>query len=156
MPRPAEPGSAIAVSCGVLVLSPQRSLLLGHATGGRHWDIFKGLSDAAEVLLDTALRELREESGLAPPREALFDLGAFDYLPRKGLRLFAVEVEQAPVATFVCTSHFLDRTGRSRPEIDGYAWVPFDQVQRRCAKNMARVLTESLSLDAVADRMKRG
>jgi 8-oxo-dGTP pyrophosphatase MutT (NUDIX family) len=35
---------------------------------GRHWDYAKGHVEAGETDLEAAVRELREETGLAPPR----------------------------------------------------------------------------------------
>jgi len=38
--------------------------------------------------------------------------------------------------------------------MDGYAWVAFDEVARRCAKNMTTLLTRTLSLHDVSARLQ--
>ena len=43
--------------------------------------------------------------------------------------------------------------GRLRPEMDAFAWIDFAEVHDRCAKNMALVLTQRLSLPALLKRL---
>src|SRR5437016_1130765 len=81
--------AATTTSCGVLLLNPERELLLCHATGAAHWDIPKGLGEPGEAARDTALRELFEETGLRLQSDRLLDLGAMAYRPGKDLHLFA-------------------------------------------------------------------
>ena len=54
-------------SCGVLVLRRQEEelyvVLLRHRFGG-HWSFPKGHMEAGETEMETALREIREETGL--------------------------------------------------------------------------------------------
>jgi hypothetical protein len=40
----------------------------------------------------------------------------------------------------VCTSYFRDARGRQRPELDAFAWVPWDEVPGRCGRSLAAVL----------------
>ena len=134
----------VPTSCGVLVLATTGEILLGHSTGGRHWDIFKGLQEPDETVRVTALRELREESGLTPQSTDLMDLGRFDYLPRKELHLFAMTSDRLAISSLNCTSTFVDRFGRRRPGMDAFDWMLFDQVPQRCGKGMTRVLTTLL------------
>lgn len=140
-------------TCGVLVLDREGELLLGHATGARHWDIFKGVGEPGETPRETAARELREECGLGLDPVALQEVGAFAYLPAKDLHLFAVLAERIDPRHCACTSVFTDPWGRMRPEMDAYEWTPFDQVPLRCAKGMAAVLTGPVSLPAVLARL---
>jgi 8-oxo-dGTP pyrophosphatase MutT (NUDIX family) len=141
------------VSCGVLLLTPDGELLLGHATGARHWDIPKGVMEPDETPRAAAVRELREETGLRVADEALVDLGRFPYRPRKDLALFASLSGRVDAATLVCTALFRDRHGRMRPEIDAFAWVPAELVAARCAPALATVLTRSVRLPAVLARL---
>ena len=55
------------ISCGFLVKSVDDRFLLGRATGHPEpycWSVFKGHSRKGETYLETAIRELKEESGI--------------------------------------------------------------------------------------------
>ena len=145
-----------AISHGTLLIDAEAGLLLCHATGGRHWDIPKGMAMAGESSVQTACREAREECGLELDPLALHDLGRFAYRPDKDLWLHAALIERVDPAQCVCSSLFTDRWGRLRPEMDAFRWARFDEVPALCARNMARVLTEALSLAAVLGRLRRG
>jgi 8-oxo-dGTP pyrophosphatase MutT (NUDIX family) len=138
---------ATLTSCGVLLLSPQRELLLCHATGAAHWDIPKGVGEPGESARETALRETFEETGLCLQADRLLDLGRLAYRPGKDLHLFAASSERIEPRTLICTSRFRDRRGRLVPEADAFEWTPFERVPERCAKNMTKVLIDKLSLD---------
>lgn len=138
-----------ATTHGILVINPAAELLLCHSTGNRHWDIPKGMPDEGESSAATALREAREECGLLLETTVLLDLGRFDYRPDKALALHAVLIERIDASLCVCTSTFEDRWGRLRPEMDDFRWTAFDEISQYVARNMARVLTTSLTLAAV-------
>jgi 8-oxo-dGTP pyrophosphatase MutT (NUDIX family) len=142
------------LSCGILVLNDARELLLCHATGTPRWDIPKGGAEVGERALDAALRETAEETGLAFAPGRLLDLGAMKYRPGKDLHLFAVLSERFDAAQCRCSTHFVDRFGRSRPEMDGFAWVPFDEVTRRVGKSMAALIGGPLSLEALLEDLQ--
>ncbi len=137
---------ATSTSCGVLLLGPQRALLLCHATGSAHWDIPKGMGEGCETPRETAMREMLEETCLRVDPEGLRDLGRFAYRPGKDLHLFAMWSERVDLGACVCTSQFRDRCGRLVPEMDAFEWTPFERVAQRCAKSMTAVLTTKLSL----------
>ena len=143
------------VSCGVLVMNADSQLLMGHATGAAHWDIPKGVAEPGEQALEAAVRELEEESGLIIAPERLHPVGRLAYRPGKELQLFAVLADGLDPGACTCRSCFTDRRGRSRPELDRFAWVPFDEVQRRAAASMAAVLTRRLSLPAILDGLRK-
>jgi 8-oxo-dGTP pyrophosphatase MutT (NUDIX family) len=144
------------LSCGILVLNAQHELLLCHVTGAWHWDIPKGGTNPGEAPLDAALRETREECGIDFTGQALLDLGPMAYRPRKDLHLFAVLTARFDAATCHCDSRYSDTWGRDRPEMDGFEWTRFDRVHRRCARHMAEVLTQKLSLPALLVRLQAG
>ena len=142
------------VSCGILVITLTGELLLCHVTGAWHWDIPKGGTDPGEQPLDTALRETQEECGLDFSGHALIDLGRMAYRPRKDLHLFAALSPRIDATNCRCSTRYLDHFGRSRPEMDGYEWVRFDRVHRRCARHMGEVLTQKLSLPLLMARLQ--
>jgi 8-oxo-dGTP pyrophosphatase MutT (NUDIX family) len=141
-------------SCGVLLLNPQRELLLCHATGAAHWDIPKGVGEPGETPREAALRETFEETGLRLEPQRLLDLGRLAYRPGKDLHLFAAWSERIDPGTLVCSSQFVDRRGSLVPEADAFEWTPFERVPQRCAKNMVKVLTQTLSLEALWQRLR--
>lgn len=141
-------------SHGVLIFAADAALLLSHATGGRHWDIAKGMANPGETSVQAAVREAREECGLALDPLALHDLGRFSYRPGKDLRLHAVLSERVDPSQCVCSTFFTDRWGRLRPEMDAFRWAGFDEVPALCARNMALVLTLKLSLAEVLARLR--
>jgi 8-oxo-dGTP pyrophosphatase MutT (NUDIX family) len=144
-----------SLSCGILVLNPQSQLLLCHATGTFVWDIPKGGGEAGETPLQTALRETAEECGLRFEPAELLELGRFAYRPAKDLHLFAALVYGVEARDCHCSSHFSDAWGRRRPEMDGFEWTAFERVHRRCARRMAEVLTQRLSLPRVLQQLQQ-
>ena len=141
-------------SHGVLLVDADAELLLCHATGARHWDIPKGMADPGETSAQAALREAREECGLDLDPRTLVDLGRFTYRPDKDLWLHAALIERVDPSRCVCSTFFTDRWGRSRPEMDAFRWVPFEDVPAHCARNMTVVLTTRLSLASVLERLR--
>lgn len=146
--------SSPVLSCGILAVDDRDELLLCHATGTSRWDIPKGRREAGESELDAALRETFEETGLRFEPHALLELGRFRYRPGKDLHLYATRSERIDPARCTCSTRFRDARGRLVPEMDGYAWVPFDEIPRRCAKNMTKLLTTTLSLREVSERLR--
>jgi predicted NUDIX family NTP pyrophosphohydrolase len=144
----------VALSCGVLVFEREHgSLLLCHATGTPRWDIPKGLADPGESPRRAAARETREETGLALDAEALLDVGRCAYRRGKDLHLFAALIEHVDPAALRCSSRFVDRNGRTLPEMDRFAWVALDEAPQRCGKSMAALLT-SLELPRLLQRLR--
>jgi 8-oxo-dGTP pyrophosphatase MutT (NUDIX family) len=80
------------VSCGVVMLNARREVFACHTTGTPRWDLPKGVQDPGESALQTALREVWEETSLALEPQMLCDLGLYDYLPAKRLHLHALRV----------------------------------------------------------------
>jgi 8-oxo-dGTP pyrophosphatase MutT (NUDIX family) len=137
------------LSHGTLIIEAGAELLLCHATGGRHWDIPKGVAEPGESGREAAIREAREECGVVLEPTRMRELGRFAYRPDKDLSLHGALVDRIDTAQCVCSSLFRDRWGRLRPEMDDFRWVPFERVPELCARSMAAVLTQKLSLAAV-------
>ncbi len=140
--------SVVKTSCGVIVGDGER-ILLGHATLSPRWDIPKGEAEPGEDFAAAAVRELREETGLRVPPEALAELGVHPYRRGKDLALFAWRPPAMPdPKSLVCASHFALPDGRLLPEFDGFGLFAWDEVQARVGKSLARLLT-GLGRDAV-------
>lgn len=123
-----------ALSGGFVIWCPS-GLLVGHVTGGKHWDIPKGGADPGESVFAAATRELQEETGLvyAPGVQRLVlsgsdavvvtaarPLGRHSYTKEKDLELFELTVAQdIDVSKLKCTS-MVERPGYSFPELDRF------------------------------------
>ena len=137
------------VSCGVILLDRRGHVFLAHATDTSHWDIPKGQGDEGEAPIDSALRELREETGIVLMPERLVELGRFAYRRDKDLHLFAVRIEEGEVdpARCECTSMFPSRRdGTPIPEMDAFLWVAPSDVWRYASRSLARLFETTLSL----------
>ena len=142
------------LSCGVVILTGSRELLLRHVTGQNHWDLPKGGIDPGETPIEAALRETREEAGLRMRAETLLDLGRFTYTNKKNLHLFATLMPRIDLMELRCESRYLDRhSGRQLPEMDGYGWFAFDRVAALCTPKMAQVLGSKMDLNGVLEQL---
>ena len=133
----------LPVSCGTLIVNPAGQLLLCHVTHTAKWDIPKGMQDPGESTLEAAMRELREEAGIAFAPERFTDLGLFDYRPDKRLHLYLVRsgADLASLDQLVCTSFFPHHvTGVSTPEVDAYRWAERAQLAKLCWPRMGQRL----------------
>jgi 8-oxo-dGTP pyrophosphatase MutT (NUDIX family) len=138
------------LSCGIVVLTEARELLLCHVTGQRHWDLPKGGIHAGESPREAALRETSEETGLRLAAETLFDLGRHVYTAKKDLHLFACLSDRLDTRALRCESCFVEGgSGRARPEMDGFGWFGFGRIAELCTPKLAVLLARTLDLDAV-------
>ena len=110
-------------SCGALVYRTKNDeielLLLKHRFGG-HWSFPKGHVEEGETEVETALREVHEETGLTIQLEEGFRQSV-EYYPRPNIRKQVV--------------YFLgyaddDRTKRQEEEISEIRWVPLKNAHR--------------------------
>lgn len=143
------------LSCGIVLFNENRELFLAHVTGSPHWDIPKGAADPGESPLAAAIRETREETGLAFCQEELLDAGEHPYRADKRLHLFLAYRPRASLTLpeCCCTSFFTHVSGKQLPEVDAFQWVPFEEVPKRCAKNMTKLLTVTLNLPTLFDQV---
>jgi 8-oxo-dGTP pyrophosphatase MutT (NUDIX family) len=140
------------LSCGIVILSATRELLLCHVTGQRHWDLPKGGIHTGETPREAALRETAEETGLALAAESLTELGPFAYTAKKDLHLFATAMERFDARRLCCESTFVERgSNRTLPEMDAFGWFAFERVRELCTPRLADLLEQRVGLDAVLD-----
>jgi len=142
------------LSCGIVIFGTGAEVLLCHVTGRDHWDLPKGGIGPGETPLQAALRETREETGLAVAAAALRELGRFEFGAKKDLHLFAARLPGVDLSTLHCESHFAHPfSGRRLPEMDGYGWFGFDQIAARCTPKMTAVLTGRLNLQRLCEEL---
>lgn len=131
--------AAKAVSCGVIV-TDGRVMLLGHATRSPRWDIPKGVAERGEDFAAAARRELREETGLEAPPEALVPLGVYPYRRDKDLALFRWQRAMMPdPASLVCTSYF-SADGVRLPEFDRFGLFSREEALALVGRSLAGIL----------------
>ncbi len=132
-----------SISCGTLVINRDGEILLAHVTNTDHWDIPKGMQDPGETPLESARREMREETGLVFDAALFEDLGCFDYRPDKKLHLFKLQAPESfhGLGHLTCASMFPHhRTGKPTPEVDDFQWARRDEIARLCWPRMAKRL----------------
>ena len=130
----------ITTTCGILITNGT-DLLICRPTNSLQWDIPKGRQDPDESYADTAIRELREETGISVKEDALTYIGLYDYKPTKQLALFRCYVETMPdPALCHCESKFL-QDGELYPEMDRFAVTHVAGAVWLMNPNMNRILT---------------
>lgn len=132
------------ISCGVLItkkINDEMHLLMCHSTNNTFWDIPKGGIDLDESPIDTAIRELKEETGFSVSREDLIDLGIFEYNRSKDLHLFKYNKDSDfDESKGVCTTFFQCPYKKiDIPEVDEFKYFPFSLVNTVCAKSFINV-----------------
>ena len=134
-----------STSCGVLVTNG-KVLLLGHSTGNKHWDIPKGSMDEGETVLQTALRELKEETNISLSPTDVVDLGLYsDYTPRKKLHLFLYKTNNLPELSTISCKSMCQRGNEWIPELDAFKYIKFYKINQYVTKNMNRTLETALN-----------
>ena len=118
-----------AISCGFIIFARETGEILAcHPTGRPEGpemthDIPKGHLEEGEQPFETALRELKEETGLELPEGApVHEIGLVPYQKQKSLYLFSTSLPKAMLAPekLHCDSKFVDSFGNSKTEIDHY------------------------------------
>lgn len=128
------------LSAGVIV-SDGTHVILGHITNGNDWDLPKGRVDVGESMLQAAVRELEEETGLHAPPEQLIPLGVHTYTNAKDLMIYVWPQTQMPDPhTLICTSLFTDTTGKQIPELDDFVSVDWQHLESYTRQHMTHVL----------------
>jgi len=133
------------MTCGVLITDGQQ-LLICHPTNSKFWDIPKGKRDGMELIGDTAVRELREETGIELASSDISYLRVWDYKPGKVMALFSYRTDHMPDPnSCVCVSTF-EHNGRQIPEMDRWAVVSWPDAIARMNPDLARILSEAKDL----------
>jgi 8-oxo-dGTP pyrophosphatase MutT (NUDIX family) len=129
-------GERGTLSCGAVIV---RQTDAGWVTlllrAWRNWDFPKGLCEAGESPLETAIREVGEETGIEDLEfawgEKCFETGP--YSRGKTARYFLAKTSEVRVTMGI-------PPGASRPEHHEYRWVDFDQAYDLAAPRVRTVV----------------
>ena len=134
-------------SVGVFIQNSQGRWLLGHATGQRHWDIFKGMPEKGETPEKTAVRELQEETGICLLPFALTDTGIHAYRSDKKLHVFKAFLEIDP-RQLVCSSFFEHpKSKQTLAEMDAFSWYTPEEAKDKAVPRLWSILAALSSND---------
>lgn len=107
-------------SCGAIVLSPDNTnrkvLLIKHENGG-HWAFPKGHVEDGETEVETALREIKEETGLNTDLSTAF---------RKSVNYSPAPDVMKEVVYFIAFAH-TETLEKQDAEVTDFAWMPFNE-----------------------------
>lgn len=132
------------ITCAVLipeVINGENNLLMAHSTGNTFWDVPKGCGEIGESAIETAIRELFEETGFVVSANELKDMGVFSYNSKKDMHVFVyIGSNKFKAEDGVCTSFFLcPYTHKEKMEVDDFKYVPFTEVRAHCTKSFIKV-----------------
>lgn len=130
---------AIEVTAGAVVYRHGANgieyLLLQSTNKGNFWGFPKGHVEGNETLLETAKREIREETTLTPPIDTSFHVYTEYDLPngnRKQMTLYMAELKGQPTITL------------QKEEIKDYEWLPYDAARERLTyPNLKKLLDQA-------------
>jgi 8-oxo-dGTP diphosphatase len=121
------------VGAAAVLLRDDRDVLLVHHTyGRRNWELPGGASEPGEPILETALRELREETGLAARGERLTGV----YYEAEG---------DAHHFVFLCRLDGDEDPKPTSSEISEYAYWPLDALPRPISDFTLRRIEDALA-----------
>ena len=134
-------------SCGVILLNSDKVLVLQYAAGQKegyldlkgHWDFPKGHVDKGETEIETAIRELEEETGIKKIILLKNFRKTINYTFQKGDRKIAKEV------VFFIATTVEKEINLSHEHID-YGWFDFTSGLKQLTYDNARsVLKEAIN-----------
>lgn len=115
------------VTCGIILIDEKGSILAGHPSGRGYdkecYDLLKGCADVGEEDIDTAIREMREESSidLSQYKNEIVDLGIHKYIKGKDIHLFLLKANlNIDISKLRCSTYFTNKFGKNIPEMNGY------------------------------------
>ena len=127
-------------SCGVVLFNSSKVLLLRHSSissrGGGHWDFPKGHIDDGETEIQTALRELGEETGIEQVKVVDGFRDTITYTFSGGQEQIGKEV------VFFLATTKESKVTLSHEHID-YSWLDFDSAFSRLTYDNARQILQN-------------
>lgn len=117
------------ITCGTFLFDKNNLLLIGKASGGGNWSIPKGLLDEGEELIDCAVREFVEETGIVLNALDVKFIGTEPYKNKKKVlyaHICQSNKDKDEFTTPICHS-MVEIDGREPfPEMECFEWVTID------------------------------
>ena len=127
-------------SCGVILFNSGKVLILTNSSissrGGGHWDFPKGHIDDGETEIQTALRELEEETGIVQVKVVDGFRDTITYTFSGGQEQIGKEV------VFFLATTKESKVTLSHEHID-YSWLDFDSAFSRLTYDTARQVLQN-------------
>lgn len=143
----------MTISAGIIAYAYYNGEIMffvGHPGGNRndYWSMLKGQHDEGEELIDTALREFKEEStiDLSKYKDKLVYLGDVQQSKYKTVHAFALKLEHiSSIDSKKCKSNMTDNC--PWPEIDKYRWMSYSDVISKTHKTHIDFYNKILELE---------
>lgn len=143
----------MTISAGIIAYAYYNGEIMffvGHPGGNRndYWSMLKGQHDEGEELIDTALREFKEEStiDLSKYKDKLVYLGDVQQSKYKTVHAFALNLEHiSSIDPKKCKSNMADNCPWS--EIDKYRWMSYSDVISKTHKTHIDFYNKILELE---------
>lgn len=143
----------MTISAGIIAYAYYNGEIMffvGHPGGNRndYWSMLKGQHDEGEELIDTALREFKEEStiDLSKYKDKLVYLGDVQQSKYKTVHAFALNLEHiSSIDPKKCKSNMSDNC--PWPEIDKYRWMSYSDVISKTHKTHIDFYNKILELE---------
>lgn len=122
-------------SCGIVLFRMEgttRFYLLLHYPGG-HWDFGKGHVELNENEIETALREMKEETGIAKIALAKNFRYKVDYYYRRERKLYHKDV-------IFFVGKTIEKNVKLSHEHQGYTWLPYEAALKELTFDNAQKL----------------
>ena len=121
------------ITAAIVIVDDNGNILGCHSYGKKlntGYDFPKGCVEEGESDLNTAIRELQEETGICFSDfdiSKIIDAGVYKHNSEKNIHLFIYKTNQfPPIEQLKCTSYF-ERNGKQFPEMDGYKIISINE-----------------------------
>ena len=120
-------------SCGIIIVHNNEFLLLHYPQG--HWDFVKGHIEEGEDELETALRELKEESDID-------NVDVIDGFREEMHYFFTHEGQLISKIVIFFLGRVNDRAVKISHEHQNFDWLPFKEAKKRLTFKNAREILQ--------------
>jgi len=129
------------LSCGGLIFCGKELLICRPRWDSDDWNLPKGMKEEGEEDLETALREIQEETNIVIDRNCKkIDHGIRKWHKTKNVHLYSFFLCKKPT-NIKCNSYF-ERNGKSILEMVDFDWIPIDEIKSYFSPKLGKVVYE--------------